>query len=230
MNRIVPLFAAVSIAIAAPATISAQGESARATLVTAAFQTGSKSTALSLVNKAIGSLNSTLKASPGDRDALLQQGIAYGYRGKLNKSIGDAKKGRQLLETFARKYPSDPEAQIALGGWHMTVIGDVGSLVGSTALGASKSKGKAALSKAVSLGGNRAFFPAYAGMSRIALDADDAANAKTYLVKASRGSTPQEVDRITKKSAARVLALINAGKNDEASKLAEQLLPFGRVS
>lgn len=230
MNRIAPLFAVAGIAIVAPTTAFAQSESTRALLVAAAFQSGTKSQALSLVNKAIGALNATLKASPGDRDAQLQLGIAYGYRGKLNRSIGDARKGRELLQAFARKYPNDPEAQIALGGWHMTVIGDVGAIVGSAALGASKTKGKAALSKAVRLGGNRAFFPAYAGMLRIAVDEDDAAGAKALLTMAANASAPYEVDRITRKSAVRVLALLDAGRVDQASKLADQLLPFGMVS
>jgi CO dehydrogenase/acetyl-CoA synthase delta subunit len=135
-----------------------------------------------------------------------------------------------LLTTFANRHPSDPEAQIALGGWHLTVINEVGGFVGGSALGASKSKGLAALNKAVSLGGNRAFFPAYAGLARIALDAKDAPAAKLLLDKAVRAPAPAEVDRITQAAAKRVVALIRAGDNKGASRLAEQLLPFGRIS
>lgn len=226
MHKSTFILGAAAIVLAAPAVSAA---SPRATLVTAAFQTNGKTQALALVNEAIKSLDATLAKEPANRDAQLQQGIAYGYRGKLTRSLGDARRGRDLLTTFANRHPSDPEAQIALGGWHLTVITEVGGFVGSSALGASKSKGLAALSKAVSLGGNRAFFPAYAGLARIALDAKDAPAAKIFLDKAVNASAPTEVDRITQAAAKCVAALIRAGDNKGASRLAQQLLPFGRV-
>ncbi len=227
MHKSTAFLGAAAIVLAAPAASAA---SPRATLVTAAFQTGGKTQALALVNQAIRSLDATLAKEPGNRDAQLQQGIAYGYRGKLTRSLGDARRGRDLLTTFANRHPSDPEAQIALGGWHLTVINEVGGFVGGSALGASKSKGLAALNKAVSLGGNRAFFPADAGLARLALDAKDASAAKLLLDKAVRAPAPAEVDRITQAAAKRVVALIRAGDNKGASRLAEQLLPFGRIS
>ncbi|PQM26900.1 hypothetical protein CVO77_18150 [Sphingopyxis lindanitolerans] len=231
MHKSIAFLTMVSIALAGPAaSAAAPASSARATLVTAAFQTADKSRALGLVNKAIGSLAATLASDPGNRDAQLQQGIALGYRGKLTRSVGDARRGRDILNSFAARHPNDPEAQIALGGWHLTVIADVGTLIGGSALGASKSKGLAALNKAVNLGGNRAFFPAYAGLARVAFDAKDAPAAKLLLDKAVRASTPTEVDRITQAAAKRVVALIRAGDNKGASRLAEQLLPFGRIS
>lgn len=226
MHKLTAFLGAAAIVLAAPAAAAA---SPRATLVTAAFQTNGKTQALALVNQAIKSLDAALAKQPGDRDAQLQQGIAYGYRGKLTRSLGDARRGRDLLTAFANRHPSDPEAQIALGGWHLTVITEVGGFVGSSALGASKSKGLAALNKAVNLGGNRAFFPAYAGLARVALDAKDAPAAKLLLDKAVNASAPTEVDRITQAAAKRVAALIRAGDNKAASHLAKQLLPFGRL-
>jgi tetratricopeptide (TPR) repeat protein len=206
----------------------AEAASPRATLVTAAFETSGKKQALALVNSAIGTLNATLAKDAGNRDAQLQQGIAYGYRGKLTNSIGDARKARDLLTRFVQRNPSDPEGQVALGGWHLTVLSSVGSFVGGT-IGASKSKGIAALDRAVKLGGNRAFFPAYAGLSRIALDSGDAAGAKALLEKATGAAAPSEVDRITRSAARQVLALLRQGKAKEAASLAQDLLPFGRV-
>lgn len=229
MNRRSAIFslAAAAVVLMSPQVI--QAASPRATLVTAAFQTTGKSQALALVNSALGTLNATLAKDASNRDAQLQQGIAYGYRGKLTNSIGDARKARDLLTKFVQRHPGDPEAQVALGGWHLTVLGSVGSLVGGT-LGASKGKGIAALDRAVKLGGNRAFFPAYAGLSRIALDSGDAPAAKVLLEKAATGAAPAEVDRITRSAARQVLALLKQGKAKEASRLAENLLPFGRVS
>lgn len=230
MHKPTAFLGAVSMILTAPAVAAAPVAMPRATLVAAAFQTTSKTQALALVNKAIGTLDATLAKAPGNRDAQLQQGIAFGYRGKLTRSVSDARRGRDLLTAFAKRHPGDPEAQIALGGWHLTVIAEVGGFLGSTALGASKSKGLAALDKAVSLGGNRAFFPAYAGLARVALDADDAKAVKPLLQKAAGATTPTEVDRITKAAAKRVLALIDAGDAKGASRLARQLLPFGQVS
>ena len=229
MNRRSMISSVVAAAVVLSVPHQAVAASPRATLVTAAFETSGKARALALVNSAIGTLNATLAKNAGDRDAQLQQGIAYGYRGKLTSSIGDARKARDLLTKFVQSHPSDPEGQVALGGWHLTVLSSVGSLVGGT-LGASKSKGIAALDRAVKLGGNRAFFPAYAGLSRIALSSSEAAAAKALLEKADGGAAPSEVDRITRSAARQVLALLNKGKSKEASQLAQDLLPFGRVS
>ena len=230
MHKLTAIIGSATIVIASSVVPAASAASPRETLVTAAFQTSGKAQALALVNSAIGALNGTLAKQPANRDAQLQQGIALGYRGKLTRSISDAKRGRELLEAFAKRYPGDPEAQIAVGGWHFTVIADAGSFLGGTALGASKSKGLAAFNKAVSLGGNRAFFPAYAGLARVSLDASDARAAKPLLEQAVKAGAPNEVDKITQAAARRVLALINAGDTKGASKLARQLLPFGRVS
>jgi hypothetical protein len=230
MQKSFAFLTVASIAMAMPVAAVAPANSPRTTLVTAAFQTTDKSRALALVNKAIGSLTATLASDPGNRDAQLQQGIALGYRGKLTRSVGDAKRGRDILNSYAVRHANDPEAQIALGGWHLTVIADAGAMLGGSVLGASKSKGLAALNKAVSLGGNRAFFPAYAGLTRIALDPKDAPAAQLLLDKAVGAQAPTEVDRITQAAAKRVVVLIRAGDNKGASRLAEQLLPFGRIS
>ena len=105
MHKTTAFLGAAAIVLAAPAASAA---SPRATLVTAAFQTGGKTQALALVNQAIQSLDATLAKEPGNRDAQLQQGIAYGYRGKLTRSLGDARRGRDLLTTLQTAIRATP--------------------------------------------------------------------------------------------------------------------------
>lgn len=204
-------------------------ETPRAMLVGAAFNTPSKAQATAMVNAALASLDRTLAANPQDRDAQLQRGIGLGYRGQLTRSVGDARASRAALTRFAQANPNDPDAYIALGGWHVSVLDTVGGFIGGTVLGANRRTGLTALDRAVRLGGNRAFFPAYAGLMRISTDKDDT-QALALLDRAARGETPTEVDRITKAAAVRVAARLRAGDSAGASALAAQLRPFGRAN
>ncbi len=217
------MMAAVVLVAAAPT------DGPRATLVRAAFATADKAQALAGVNSALTALDAILKRTPDDRNALLQQGIGLGYRGQLTRSIGDARRARGILEGLTKRNPNDPEAWVAYGGWHTSVIAYVGGFVGSSVLGANKRTGLDALSQAVRLGGNRAFFPAYAGLMRTRLDPEDA-QALPLLERAGSAQAPAEVDRITQASARRVAALLKAGNRKEAQTLARQLLPFGRIA
>ena len=200
----------------------------RETLVQAAFATSDKAAALALINDALGKLQATLAQSPGDREARIQQGIGLGYRGQLTRSLGDARKSRDQLTALVQQYPNDPETQISLGGWHMSVIADLGGFFGGTALGASRKSGLAALDRAVALGGNHAFYPGYAGLIRLHADPKDA-TAPALLDRAANAGVTTELDRILQAAAKRASARLHAGDTAGAAAIAKQTLPFGRV-
>lgn len=223
IHRLAPLAACV-LCVSAPATAGP-----RETLIRAAFGTSSRTDALALVNQAIDETKATLAAHPGDKEARLQQALGIGYRGQLKRSASDAKATRVMLDDLAREFPRDAEVQVALAGWHLTAVGDLGQLLARTLLGASRDTGYAALERAMALGGNRAFFPAYAALVRIRIDAKDTRTPQALAERAAAAATPQAIDRITQRAAERLLVSLRAGNGQAASALAKRLLPFGNV-
>lgn len=217
------LFAALSLSLAAPAPAATPRE----LLTQAAFQTGDKASALALVKQALAEAEATLTTHPNDREALLQRAFATGYRGRLNRSPGDARLSRQLFEALVAADPRDPEAQLALGGWHLDVIAD--GFLATTVLGAKRAIGVASVDRAVKLGGNRAFFRSMAAMMHIRLDPHDIATARALAESAAVAPTPSALDRIAKREAEAMLIPLRAGDGKAAAALARTLLPFGRV-
>jgi hypothetical protein len=204
--------------------------SPREDLIRAAFVIHDKGQALALVNQAIADSQSILAQSPGDREARLQQALGIGYRGQLKRSPGDAKSAHGLLEALAQSDPRDPEAQVAVAGWHLTAVGDLGNFLAHALLGADRAAGMAALDKAVTLGGNRAFFAGYAALIRIKLDSSDTATPLRLAQRAASEPAPGPIDRVMQRAAQRILPMLQAGDGAGASKLAKQLLPFGTLS
>ncbi|WP_419826705.1 hypothetical protein [Sphingomonas sp.] len=217
------------LAVAALACVAA-APAPRDTLLRAAFLTHDKAQALALVGDAYQQTTATLAASPGDKEARLQQALAIGYRGQLKRSPADAKATRDALTALVRAYPRDPEVEIAYAGWHLTAVDQLGSFLARTVLGADKATGLAALDKAVALGGNRAFFPAFAAMIRVRLDPKDTAAAASLADRAAAAATPTQLDRVMQRAAQRIAVPLHAGNGAGAAALAKQLLPFGTIA
>jgi hypothetical protein len=227
LRRLAP---AVSMLVATAVTAAPAAASPRDLLIHAAFQMHDKQQCLGVVNEAIAETKAELGKDPADREARLQQALAIGYRGQLTRSPNDAKASHAALQALASSDPRDPEAAIAFAGWHLTAVGDLGNFLAKTLLGASRTEGFSQLDRAVSLGGNRAFFPAYAALIRVKLDSGDTATPLRLAQRAQAAQAPTAIDRVMKAAAIRLIPLLQAGKGGEASKLAKQLLPFGTLS
>jgi hypothetical protein len=215
--------AAAAMVLAAPVAAATPREM----LIQAAFQTSDKAQALSLVTQAITQAQAELQANPRDREAFFQHAMAIGYRAKLTRKPADAKASRKMFEQYAAQYPRDPEAQIAIGGWHLDAIAD--GFLAATVLGAKKDIGVAGVDRAAQLGGDRAFFKAFAAMMHIRLDPKNVALARGLAEQAAHGTTPTALDRIGKRDADAMLIPLRAGDGKAAAQLARKLLPFGRL-
>jgi hypothetical protein len=210
--------------IAAPALASTP----RQILTEAAFQARDQPTALAQVAQSEAAANAILARSPNDREASVVRAMAIGYRAKLTRNRADALAARKLFTALVAADPRDPEAEAAIGAWHLDSVAALGGLVAGMVLGAHKADGTAAMDRAVGLGGGRAMFPGLAALLRLALDPDDA-RARVLAEEASRGSTVYPLDRLMQRSAAAVLVPLRAGDKRGAQNLAKQLLPFGRL-
>ncbi|HEY0269674.1 MAG TPA: hypothetical protein VGC10_01625 [Sphingomonas sp.] len=222
----------IAIAIVCPvavSAVSAQAATPRDLLVRAAFVARDKTQALGFIGDALVDTRNTLAVNANDHEARLQQALAIGYRGQINRSLPDAKAARAALESLAAADPRNAETETALAGWHLTAVGDLGGLLARAMLGASKATGLAMLGEAVALGGNRAFFPAYAALIRIRIDPDDRAAALALAQRAAAAAAPTPLDRLLQGAAQKLIAPLKAGDGDGAAKLAKRLLPFGQL-
>jgi hypothetical protein len=201
----------------------------RDTLAQAAFSPGNKASALARIDQAKAQVDAVLARAPADREARLLSAMALGYRAKLNRSRGDAVEAGKLFTALAAANPRDPEAQAAVGAWHLDAVTALGGFAANMALGAKKAPGFAAMDRAVALGGDRAMFSGLSALLRLALDPGDA-KARPLAEAAARGTTPTALDQIMQRSAAAVLVPLRAGNTRAAAALAKQLLPFGRIN
>jgi hypothetical protein len=226
MRRVVLLFAAATACVASPAA----AQSAREMLVAAAFSAGERVGALASVGRALLTAEAALARNPQDREARMQRALAIGYRGKLKRGRGDVQAARTQFEALVAANPRDAEAQMALAGWHLGAIVELGPLMARTALGARKERGLKALDAALASGGGRAVFPAFASFNRIQIDPADVAGARALAEAAVRGRVARPEDAIMKRHAAQVLPLLRSGDGKAAAAMAKKLMPFGRVS
>lgn len=200
----------------------------RQMLANAAFLSTDKKVAITQIDQAQSATEAILATDPGDREARMIRAMATGYRARLTHSRGQALEARKMLEALATADPRDPEAQAAIGAWHIDSIVQVGSLIAGPVLGASKSTGLAALDRSVALGGDRAMFPGLAAMLRLSLDAKDK-QALTLAESAAKGSTGTALDRVMQRAATALLPPLRAGDTKTAQALARRMLPFGRL-
>jgi hypothetical protein len=225
MLRFPVAFSAAAALLTAPALAATPRE----TLAQAAFATRDKPTALARIGQAEASAKAVLARTPQDREANLLTAMAIGYRAKLDKSRGEAVEAGKRFAALAAADPRDPEAQAAVGAWHLDAVTALGGMMASVALGAKKATGLAAMDRAVTLGGNRAMFTGLSALMRLALDPADP-KAPALAEAAAKGSTPTPLDGIMQRAAAAVLVPLRAGDTKQAAALARQLLPFGRIA
>nr|WP_159830743.1 hypothetical protein [Novosphingobium sp. TCA1] len=221
---------AVSAMVAAVIAPAALADTPRELLTTAAFQAPDKKKALALIGQAIAESDRILVARPGDHEATLQRAIAVGYRAKLTRSRTDARASLAVFQRLAAQNPRDAEAQMVIAGWHLDAIDQLGGLVARTVLGAKAEAGEAALSRALTLGGNRAFYPGLAALMRIRKDEGEVAQARRLAETAAAAPAPTALDAQMKRAALSILPSLRANDGNSAARLSRKLLPFGKIA
>ncbi|HEX8484741.1 MAG TPA: hypothetical protein VF643_05090 [Sphingomonas sp.] len=213
--------------VAAAWAVPLAAESPREMLVNAAFNDRDKAQAIARIERAHEGASARIGHAPNDQDALLVQATARGYRAKLTGNRGEAIATRKMFEALVARFPRNPEAQVALGAWHVGLVAKFGGIASRIAVGAQKGIGLTALDRAVALGGDRAMFLGLAGLLRLELDPGDP-RAIQLTEAAVRGSTPTAIDRLVQRAAVAVLVPLRRGDRKAAQKLAERVLPLGQ--
>ena len=215
--------AALGAALCCVTPVAAGAQTLRDQLTQASFVDRDKGVALKRIQTVIADLNDNAGA-----EAAVLRATALGYRAKLTGSRSDLASSRKNYEAALAAQPRNAEAQLGLGAWHMSVLGKTGALLGRV-FGANRGKGETALDNAVTLGGDRAFYPGIAALFRIRQDPADA-RGRQLAEQAVKAGTPTGLDRILQRSAGAVLAQLRAGNTAEARALAQRLLPLGGIA
>jgi tetratricopeptide (TPR) repeat protein len=223
-------FGLSAIVLSAPLVLAApaHAESARDLLLSAAFFAPDKATALARIAQALSAADAALKRNPGDADARLQRGLAISYRGKLNRSRGDVMAALQDFDAAAAADPRNAEAQMAIAGWNLGAVIELGPFAARTLLGARTARGLAATERSLALAGDRAAMPALASLHAIQIDPTDVAGATRLAEIAVRARADTQLDRVLQKQAAILLPTLRKGNGKTAAAVAKQLMPFGR--
>ena len=207
MIRIIKSLSLIAASLALLAT-PAQAQTPRELLVSAAYGTRDKAVALARVETALRNADATLARSPNDREAQLQRALAIGYRGKLKRNRGDLLVARKGFEALIASRPADAEPLMALAGWDLGAIIELGPMMARAGLGARKSRGIEALDRAVALAAGRPLFPAFASITRIQVDPADVKEARRLAELALAGAATTALDRIMQRHAAALLPLL----------------------
>jgi hypothetical protein len=222
----VALVALASFGVASPVRAAA---SPRELLVSAAFGTRDKAVALARIDLALKGAEAILARQPKDHEARLQRAMALSYRGKLTRNRADLVAARQGFESLVASRPGDAEPLMALAGWNLGAIIELGPLMARAGLGARKAPGIQQLDRAVALGAGRPLFTAFASFTRIQLDPNDIVESRRLAELAIAAIATTQIDKIMQRQAAALLPLLRAGNGKAAAKSATILLPFGRL-
>lgn len=217
------MLAAATLAAPAPAT------DPRDVLTQAVFTTRDKAAAIAQIAAADAQAVAVLARQPADLEAQLTRAMAIGYLAKLNRNRGQALAAKAQFESIAAQHPRDPDAQAALGGFHLGAVAELGGLMARGALGARKAVGLEAVDRAVALGGNRALFLGMAALMRLDLDPADPRGA-ALADAATKGTTPTALDRIVQRRAAEMLVALRGNDARLVKALAHRLLPLGQIA
>ncbi len=198
----------------------------RQTLQAAAFSATTADEAKRDVAAALAESGAALARNGADQDAQFTQALGIGYRAKLFRSAADAKQAKRQFDAYLASHPRDPEAALAIAGWNLDSVNDLGGMMARIGLGASKAAGLAALDRAVALGGGQARIGAFAALLRARIDPADPLVAR--LVRASLAApAPTSLDKLMQRRAALLLKPIATGDASAISATARRLLPFG---
>jgi tetratricopeptide (TPR) repeat protein len=202
---------------------------ARALSVLATYQTTDAARARALLEQAVAAADAAVKADPGNPRALLERAIVGGYLAKLNRSAGGAKASRRDTEAVLAKDPGNALATAILGGWHGESVATLGSFLARSTLGAREAESIRLFDKALSLDPRSVLFPTFYAFTLLKLDRGNAGKAEQLLVQADRNRAADAYEALVQAHARQVLGALRRGQAAEASVLARQLSPLGRI-
>jgi tetratricopeptide (TPR) repeat protein len=202
----------------------------RATLAIAAYQTKDRAGAEALIERALSYGQQAQRLNENPVDALLQQGIALGYRAKLRRSPGIAKSARTFMEQALALEPNNALALAALGAWNGEAVADLGSFIARAALGARKDEALRYFTAALRADPDNVSIGIFYAFTLLRLNTkDNSAQASMLLKQALMQKGSDGLDLLLQNQARAILAALD--KKDSKTLQAQLALyqPFGQI-
>jgi tetratricopeptide (TPR) repeat protein len=219
-------------AVAARALGSAEGDglAARATLTRAAYFTADRTMAEALIDIALVDARRGQGRDAKALEPLLQEGVALGYRAKLQQS---PKVARLAKAIFDKAYALDPEntfAAMSIAAWNGEPIADLGGFLSRTLLGATQNQALKYYEQALKLDPQNPVLPIFYGFNIYRMDDEKHGDkAKALLETAVTLDAPDAFGAMLQKSARDVLATMQVSNVKATKKLIRQRQPFGQI-
>ena len=202
----------------------------RSTLTLAGYQATDKARAKEAIAAAERDFDAAIAKAPNNLEARTQKAIAVGYRAKLDRSPGEGKQARQLMEGVLARDTNYPLANAALGGWHGGAVATLGSFLASTLLGASRKDMERYFTVAMAREPKVNIHPVTYAVTLLDIDKGNAPRVRQLLQGAVALPVRDAFDTQNRKAAQQILALLDKGDAKAAQALARRLQPFGTVA
>jgi tetratricopeptide (TPR) repeat protein len=203
---------------------------ARATLTVAAYQTGDRAQAETMIDLAQADAARALGQNPNHIEGTLQTAVAMGYRAKLRQSPSLAKQAKLQMERALALAPANGFANMALASWNGEAIADIGSFVAGTVLGAKKEQAFQYYEKALQLDSASPVFPIFYAFNLYRLDGEKFTPRVTQLLTTAIALKPRDgFETLNITHAREVLASLKLNDAKRTIALIRKYQPFGAV-
>ncbi len=211
---------------ATPASLVIAG---RAQLNTAAYDTRDKAKALELVAAAEKDFDAALAKAPTSPEAQMQKAIAIGYRAKLTRSPGLGKDAKARFEAVRKAHPDLALPWAAIGGWHGSAIGTLGSFMANMALGAKAAEVEPNFAQAIKREPNNPVHRVFLAQTLLDIDAGNSAKAAQALQGIGTLPARDGFEALMRSQGVALASALKAGDAKAARELAKRQQPFGTL-
>jgi tetratricopeptide (TPR) repeat protein len=223
-------YAAAATAARAAGGAEGDGLAARATLTRAAYFTKDRQAAEALLDLALADARRGRARDQQAVEPLLQEGVALGYRAKLQQSLKIAKQARLIFERTLALDPKNGYAAMSMGAWNGEPIADVGGFLARTALGATQDKALKYYDLAMMLDPQNPVIPIFYAFNIYRIDNEKYGGKAQTLLEAATKLKPQDgFAAMLQKNAREVLASMQSGTAATTSRLIRLHQPFGAI-
>jgi tetratricopeptide (TPR) repeat protein len=223
-------YAAAATAGRALATAEGDGLAARATLMRAAYFTSVRAEAEAQIEIALADARRGQSRDAAAFEPLLQEGVALGYRAKLQQSPKVAKLAKGIFEAAFARDPQNAFAAVALGAWNGEPIADLGGFISRTVLGATQEKALKYYELALKLDPQNPVPHILYAFNIYRIDDEKyGPKAKMLLEAALKLPAPDAFAVMLQKSAREILLLMQSGNAKATARRIRLAQPFGQI-
>ncbi len=211
---------------------SAAGDAlaARATLTRAAHFIADRAQAEALIETALADARRGQARDAKLLEPVLQEGIALGYRAKLQQSPKVAKLAKMLFDKSFAMAPRDAFAALSLGAWNGEPIADLGGFISRTVLGAKEDQALYHYELAQKLAPQNPVIPIFYAFNIYRIDAKKyGARARQLLETALKLKAEDAYGAYMQKNARAVLSAMQSEDAKTTTRLIRLTQPFGQI-